>query len=79
MASCEARWVGDRERAQALISAIEADDPEMFNAELTEMDDGQVELVVRVESTNIPSLQATMDDLLACLAVAEASLEVIHD
>ena len=79
MASCEARWVGDRERAQALISAIEADDPEMFNAELTELDDGQVELVVRVESTNIPSLQATMDDLLACLAVAEASLEVIHD
>ena len=79
MASCEARWVGDRDRAQALISAIEADDPEMFNAELTEMDDGQVELVVRVESSNIPSLQATMDDLLACLAVAEASLEVIHD
>ena len=79
MASCEARWVGDRERAQALISAIEADDPEMFNAELTEMNDGQVELVVRVESSNIPSLQATMDDLLACLAVAEASLEVIHD
>ena len=79
MASCEARWVGDRERAQALISAIEADDPEMFNAELTEMDDGQVELVVRVESSNIPSLQATMDDLLACLAVAEACLEVIHD
>ena len=79
MASCEARWVGDRERAQALISAIEADDPEMFNAELTEMDDGQVELVVRVESTNIPSLQATMDDLLACLAVAEASLELIQD
>jgi len=79
MASCEVRWVGDRERAQALISAIEADDPEMFNAELTEMDDGQVELVVRVESSNIPSLQATMDDLLACLAVAEASLEVIHD
>ena len=79
MASCEVRWVGDRERAQALISAIEADDPEMFNAELTEMDDGQVELVVRVESSDIPSLQATMDDLLACLAVAEASLEVIHD
>ena len=79
MASCEARWVGDRDRAQALISAIEADDPEMFNVELTEMDDGQVELVVKVESSNIPSLQATMDDLLACLAVAEASLEVIHD
>ena len=79
MASCEARWIGERERAQALISAIEADDPEMFSAELNELEDGRVELIVRVESGSIPSLQSTMDDLLACLAVAEASLDVIHD
>jgi|TARA_B100002051_G_scaffold63720_1_gene60446 hypothetical protein len=79
MASCEARWIGERERAQALISAIEADDPEMFSTELNELEDGQVELIVRVESGSIPSLQSTMDDLLACLAVAEASLDVIHD
>ena len=79
MASCEARWIGERERAQALISAIEADDPEMFSTELIELEDGQVELIVRVESGSIPSLQSTMDDLLACLAVAEASLDVIHD
>tara|TARA_B100001996_G_scaffold46939_1_gene33714 strand:- start:2145 stop:2384 length:240 start_codon:yes stop_codon:yes gene_type:complete len=79
MASCEARWIGERERAQALISAIEADDPEMFSTELNELEDGQVELIVRVESESIPSLQSTMDDLLACLAVAEASLDVIHD
>ncbi len=79
MASCEARWIGERERAQALISAIEADDPEMFSTELNELEDGRVELIVRVESGSIPSLQSTMDDLLACLAVAEASLDVIHD
>tara|TARA_B100000401_G_C52686825_1_gene662515 strand:- start:80 stop:319 length:240 start_codon:yes stop_codon:yes gene_type:complete len=79
MASCEARWIGERERAQALISSIEADDPEMFSTELNELEDGQVELIVRVESGSIPSLQSTMDDLLACLAVAEASLDVIHD
>ena len=79
MASCEARWIGERERAQALISAIEADDPEMFSNELNELEDGQVELIVRVENEGIPSLQSTMDDLLACLAVAEASLDVIHD
>ena len=79
MASCEARWIGERERAQALISAIEADDPEMFSTELNELEDGGVELIVRVESGSIPSLQSTMDDLLACLAVAEASLDVIHD
>ena len=79
MASCEARWIGERERAQALISAIEADDPEMFSTELNELEDGEVELIVRGESRSIPSLQSTMDDLLACLAVAEASLDVIHD
>ena len=79
MASCEARWIGERQRAQALISAIEADDPEMFSTELNELEDGRVELIVRVESGSIPSLQSTMDDLLACLAVAEASLDVIHD
>ena len=79
MASCEARWIGERERAQALISAIEADDPEMFSTELNELEDGQVELIVRVENESIPSLQSIMDDLLACLAVAEASLDVIHD
>ena len=79
MASCEARWIGERERAQALISAIEADDPEMFSTELNELEDGRVELIVRVESGSIPSLQSTMDDLLACLAVAEASLDVIQD
>ena len=79
MASCEARWIGERERAQALISAIEADDPEMFSTELNELEGGQVELIVRVENVSIPSLQSTMDDLLACLAVAEASLDVIRD
>ena len=79
MASCEARWVGERERAHALLSAIEADDPEMFTTELNELDDGRVELVVKVEGNSIPALQSTMDDLLACLAVAEASLDVIHD
>ena len=79
MASCEARWIGERERAQALISAIEADDPEMFSTELNELEGGQVELIVRVENGSIPSLQSTMDDLLACLAVAEASLDVIRD
>ena len=77
MDTCEARWVGDRNRAQALLSAIEADDPGMFTAEIIDLDDGQVELVVIVTADSIPTLQATMDDLLACLAAAEASLDVI--
>ena len=77
MGTCEARWVGDRNRAQALLSAIEADDPGMFTAEIIDLDDGQVELVVIVTADSIPTLQLTMDDLLACLAAAEASLDVI--
>ncbi len=78
MASCEARWVGDAEKAQALLSAIDADDPGMFTAEIANLDDGQVELIVGVTADNIATLQSTMDDLLACLAAAEASLDAIQ-
>ena len=79
MATCEARWIGDAERARALLSAIEADDPEMFTSEIIDLDDGQMELVVTVTTDSIPTLQSTMDDLLACLAAAEASLDAIQD
>ncbi|MEE2746939.1 MAG: KEOPS complex subunit Pcc1 [Candidatus Thermoplasmatota archaeon] len=79
MATCEARWIGGAERATALLSAINADDPEMFSAEINELEDGEFELVVTVTSENISTLQSTMDDLLACLAAAEASLDVIQD
>ena len=78
MATCEARWIGGAERARALLSAIEADDPEMFAAEIIELNDGRVELIVTVTADSIPSLQSTMDDLLACLAAAEASLDAIQ-
>ena len=78
MATCEARWIGEAERARALLSAIEADDPDMFTAEIIELNDGRVELIVAVTADNIPSLQTTMDDLLACLAAAEASLDAIQ-
>ena len=79
MATCEARWIGEAERATALLSAINADDPEMFSAEINELEDGKFELVLTVTSENISTLQSTMDDLLACLAAAEASLDVIQD
>ena len=78
MASCQARWIGDAEKAQALLSAIEADDPGMFTAEIIDHDDGQAELIVGVTADSITTLQSTMDDLLACLAAAEASLDVIQ-
>jgi len=78
MATCEARWIGGAERARALLSAIDADDPDMFTAEIVELDGGQVELIVAVTADSIPSLQSTMDDLLACLAAAEVSLDAIQ-
>ena len=78
MASCQARWIGDAEKAQALLSAIEADDPGMFTAEVTNLDDGLAELIVGVSADSITTLQSTMDDLLACLAAAEASLDAIQ-
>ena len=78
MGTCEARWVGDENRARALLSAIEADDPGTFTAEIVELGEGQVELIVAVTADSIPTLQSTMDDLLACLAAAEASLDAIQ-
>ena len=78
MASCQARWIGDARKAQALLSAIEADDPGMFTAEIIELNDGQAELIVGVTADSITTLQSTMDDLLACLAAAEASLDAIQ-
>ena len=79
MATCEARWTGSPKRAQALLTAIEADDPEMFTAVIKKLEDGQVELIIKVTAESIPSLQSVMDDLLACLSAAEASLDTIQD
>jgi hypothetical protein len=78
MATCEARWVGTRERAQALLSAIEVDDPEMFTAEITDGQEGEAVLTITVTADSISSLQSTMDDLLACLSAAEVSLDAIQ-
>ena len=78
MATCEARWIGSRERAHALLSAIEADDPEMFTAVITNLTDNRAVLTISVTADNIASLQSTMDDLLACLSAAEVSLDAIQ-
>jgi ethanolamine ammonia-lyase large subunit len=78
MATCEARWIGSHERAQALLSAIEADDPDMFTAEITEGQSGEAVLTISVTADSISSLQSIMDDLLACLSAAEVSLDAIQ-
>ena len=68
-------WVGPRERAAALLTAVSPDDPESFESEIVEVDGG-VELRIRVVGNRLKTVRSTVDDLLACLAAAESSLEV---
>ena len=77
MSSVEADiiWVGPRERAEALLAAISPDDPESFEADIVEVGDG-VELRIRVSGDHLKTVRSTVDDLLACLAAAESSLDV---
>ena len=69
-------WAGPRERAEALLAAVAPDDPETFEAEIVEVD-GCVELRIRVVGEELKTVRSTVDDLLACLAAAESSLDVI--
>ena len=77
MSSVEADiiWVGPRERAEALLAAISPDDPESFEADVVEVGDG-VELRISVSGDHLKTVRSTVDDLLACLAAAESSLDV---
>jgi len=68
-------WVGPRERAAALLTAVSPDDPDSFESEIVEVDGG-VELRIRVVGNRLKTVRSTVDDLLACLAAAESSLEV---
>jgi len=77
MSSVEADiiWVGPRERAEALLAAISPDDPESFEADIVEVGDG-VEMRISVTGDHLKTVRSTVDDLLACLAAAESSLDV---
>jgi len=68
-------WVGPRERAAALLTAVSPDDPDSFESEIVEVDGG-VELRIRVVGNRLKTVRSTVDDLLACLAAAESSLDV---
>lgn len=77
MSSVEADiiWVGPRERAEALLAAISPDDPESFEADIVEVGN-DVELRISVSGDHLKTVRSTVDDLLACLAAAESSLDV---
>jgi hypothetical protein len=68
-------WTGSRARAESLMAAVSPDDPETFEAEIVEVEGG-VELRIRVVGEELKTVRSTIDDLLACLAAAETSLDV---
>ena len=68
-------WCGSPEKARALLAAVSPDDPDSFKAEIIEVDEG-AELRIIVVGEQLTTVRSTVDDLLACLAAAESSLDV---
>ena len=68
-------WSGSPEKARALLAAISPDDPNSFEAKIVEVGEG-AELRIIVVGKQLKTVRSTVDDLLACLAAAESSLDV---
>ena len=69
---------GSREVAENLLESIMPDDPESFESEIVESEDG-VMLTILISSSELSELRATVDDILACLSAVEGSLEVLGE
>ena len=63
------------ERLSTLKASISVDDPDAFSIE---MDLDALEMRIVVQSENMRTLRNTMDDILACIAAVEATLEEIE-
>ena len=70
-------WKGEIGRGEALLAAISPDDPEDFSVELRK-DGDQAHLRIVVTSEGIGRSRASVDDILACLAAAEAGLDSLE-
>jgi hypothetical protein len=68
-------WSGSPEKARALLAAVSPDDPNSFEAKIVEVGEG-AELRIIVVGEQLKTVRSTVDDLLACLAAAESSLDV---
>ena len=68
-------FTGDAEHLQVLLSAITPDDPDSFTGSIVDDASGGTLLVIEVNTPNMRTMRATVDDLLACLAAAEAGLK----
>lgn len=71
-------WAGTQSRAEALLAGISADDPDTFNTEIVEIE-GVWELRIQVSGKTLKNVRATVDDLLACLAAIESTLNAIDE
>ena len=56
-------WTGSREVAENLLESIIPDDPESFESEIVESEDG-VSLTILITSSELSELRATVDDIL---------------
>tara|TARA_B100001142_G_C13701880_1_gene410154 strand:- start:79 stop:462 length:384 start_codon:yes stop_codon:yes gene_type:complete len=63
------------ERLLTLKASISVDDPDAFSIK---MDHEAVEMRITVQSDSMRTLRNTMDDILACIAAVEATLEQIE-
>ena len=71
-------WTGSREVAENLLESIMPDDPESFESEIVESEDGVI-LTILTSSSELSELRAPVDDILACLSAVEGSLEVLGE
>jgi hypothetical protein len=71
-------WAGSQSRAEALLAAISADDPDTFSAEIIE-NNGLLELKIFVVGDSLRNVRSTVDDLLACLGAIESTLNALNE
>jgi hypothetical protein len=72
--SAKLELAGETDHLAALLGAITPDDPDSFSGSIEANASGGALLVIEVHAPNMRTLRATLDDLLACLAAAEAGL-----
>ena len=70
-------WTGTPEEVRILANSLRIDDPDAFVVESVIIDDESAELRLTVISENPQRLRSTMDDLIACLSAAEATLGTV--
>lgn len=70
-------WEGSKEMAISLMASIGPDDPESFEMEIIENGEN-TKLVISVNSDSLSTARSTVDDILSCLSVVEASFEKIE-